>query len=912
MKKLISLLLTVTAAAVWAGGKPVGVWQGYTWNRVGELVRATVLNPQWSPDKPVEKLFKGQDFDSCSAVVYLHGGNVPLRFREWKKEQIAAAEKYVENGGLIVFVTNGALNPGGKTGPLEKLLGAKNWGEFTGKAEIRADDWKQCGQIPQVFEHMLSGKDKFAALKDLTTAKMLIGNQSGALVAENKLGRGRVLFINVRLTESLTPYVQPGGRHANAALEQYMPFARKIHAELMTASPALSKEKRELWDCRPLGPAPQKAEWKKPKEKPLVSHRKFEELPGAPIQLIVNGQPRGIIVTGRVGEKGAAETLNALLQKMSGTTLPFAAAKAVAENEGKWRWRGKIWDFKIEFAETAQIEIKAQGNTIIIGTPPGKAILGVQTFMREALGYLMLWPGQAGEIYQTAKTVSIKPFSLTDMPYFRQRTIRNGYMYAGQEWKAPDGTILKLSVSRDLLEKNHLSGFDPRIVAEKIKGKGSAWWSAHRLGGSIRSTGGGNFYHWRDRYGKTHPEYLALQFDGTRKQKTKDIRICKANPEVIKQTVKEARSMIDKKKGVECFSVSPCDGGYDIFCMCPRCRAWDPTGAPEGARRVFLGRNRPVFSYPRMTDRVLRFTCEIARELKKSHPKIKVKYLAYSSYLRPPEYYRDIPDNIMVTYVGLEYLNRQALERDRSFWDFWAGVSSELILRPNYLLSGAGLPMIYVHEMARDIQHCAATGMVASDFDSLTHHWATLGLNYYVLAELLWDPSQNVDSIIDEYCQKGFGPAADEIKAYFALCEKLTSVMADRKAENLKEIEDLTNAQRESLMDAFIHVFNEAELKKLAGFLDRAREKTAPGSPERERVEFINAGFRFTLNRVAFHKKYHATKNKKDLRAAAAEQNRIWRETFEKYPFAVNIPGLALSQFYAYWRQCGWKPEPLK
>ena len=88
------------------------------------------------------------------------------------------------------------------------------------------------------------------------------------------------------------------------------------------------------------------------------------------------------------------------------------------------------------------------------------------------------------------------------------------------------------------------------------------------------------------------------------------------NPEVIKQTVKEARSMIDKKKGVECFSVSPCDGGYDIFCMCPRCRAWDPTGAPEGARRVFLGRNRPVFPYPRMTDRVLRFTCEIARELK--------------------------------------------------------------------------------------------------------------------------------------------------------------------------------------------------------------------------------------------------------------------------------------------------------
>ena len=30
MKKLISLLLAAAATAVWAGGKPVGVWQGYS------------------------------------------------------------------------------------------------------------------------------------------------------------------------------------------------------------------------------------------------------------------------------------------------------------------------------------------------------------------------------------------------------------------------------------------------------------------------------------------------------------------------------------------------------------------------------------------------------------------------------------------------------------------------------------------------------------------------------------------------------------------------------------------------------------------------------------------------------------------------------------------------------------------
>ena len=53
-------------------------------------------------------------------------------------------------------------------------------------------------------------------------------------------------------------------------------------------------------------------------------------------------------------------------------------------------------------------------------------------------------------------------------------------------------------------------------------------------------------------------------------------------------------------------------------------------------------------------------------------------------------------------------------------------------------------------------------------------------------------------------------------------------------------------------------------------------------------------------------------KNKKELREAAAEQNRIWRESFEKYRFEVDIPGLAHDRHYAHWRQCSWKPGLLR
>ena len=909
MKKL-ALILLLAAAAVQGKSLPVGLWQGHAWQRLGFLFQDTALNPQWTADKPVCKVFDGKDFASCAAVVDIHGEKDTLKFREWKKDQIAAAEKYVENGGLLLILVNGARNQGGATGPFAKLLGAKSWSTFTGRAEIVDDGWKECGKIPQVFEYMLSGKMQFAALKELTTAKPLIGNGSGWIAAENRLGKGRVLFLNARLTESLTPYRQPYNNHANAALEQLFPFMKKLHAELMSAGPELSKEKRELWDYHPTGPKPVKEPWPKPKIRPVVSARKYEKLSGPALPLVADGKAACLIVTSDPHDRAPARALNELLRKMSGTELPVGNAGAVTGENGKWKWHGKIFETKLVFEKKPVIDIRAEGNLIRIGAPDRN--LGIQSFLREALGYRYLWPGKNGEVYRTGKTVAVEPFALTDAPFFKQRYIRNSLIRKPMPWKGPDGKIYKIPLLPEIVEKCHLTGFDPRHALNWRKDAGRYWTSAQRLGGSIGYSGGKTFYDWQKRFGKDHPEYMALQFNGLRKVTSDRVRLCKANPDVIRQAVADAREFLDRNKSAVYYSVSPCDGGYDIFCRCPLCRAWDPTDAPESTARVFLKRNRPVFRYPRLTDRIFRFTCEVAKELKKSHPKVKVRYLAYADYLTPPEYYRDVPDNIAVTFVGLEYLNTAGLERDRRYWDIWAGVAQDMLLRPNSLLSGAGLPILYVHEMAKDLRHCAETGMIGADFSSLVHHWATQGLNYYVLAQLLWDPAADVDAVIDDYCKAGFGPAAAEMKDYFALCENLSHRMADRKAENLKEIEDLTNEVRETLMDAFLRVFTDAELKKLGGLLKQAEAKTAPGSPERARVEFIAAGFELTLDRVDFYRKYTASKAKKQLTAMADEQWRSWQKIFRAHPYAVNIPQLAITQYYSYWRNCNWKAAPIR
>ena len=55
MKKLSLLLLTVAAVTL-SAAKPVGLFYGNSWQQLGELLKATLFNPQWTHDKPAWKV----------------------------------------------------------------------------------------------------------------------------------------------------------------------------------------------------------------------------------------------------------------------------------------------------------------------------------------------------------------------------------------------------------------------------------------------------------------------------------------------------------------------------------------------------------------------------------------------------------------------------------------------------------------------------------------------------------------------------------------------------------------------------------------------------------------------------------------------------------------------------------------
>ena len=80
-----------------------------------------------------------------------------------------------------------------------------------------------------------------------------------------------------------------------------------------------------------------------------------------------------------------------------------------------------------------------------------------------------------------------------------------------------------------------------------------------------------------EKYGKDHPEWFALQPDGTRDQsKNPDrARLCESNPDLIAAIAREKIEELNKNPNLLGVSIAPNDGGRPAFCTCPKCEALD-------------------------------------------------------------------------------------------------------------------------------------------------------------------------------------------------------------------------------------------------------------------------------------------------------------------------------------------------
>ncbi len=417
----------------------------------------------------------------------------------------------------------------------------------------------------------------------------------------------------------------------------------------------------------------------------------------------------------------------------------------------------------------------------------------------------------------------------------------------------------------------------------------AGWFGWHRQGGTLRLASGHVFGHMWEKYKDEHPEWFALQPDGTRDQSESPqrARLCVSNAGLIEAIAREKIEELDDKD-VKSVSIGPNDGGQTAFCICDECRKLDPPDAKDRDGRASL------------TDRYIHFWNRIAERVVEAHPDAWLTADAYGRYAAPPVREKLHP-NIAIRFVGIKYLDEEKRREGLVGWKGWAGATQKLYLRSNLLLSGRrqGILAVYIHKMAEDFRQIANHSMLGTDFDSCCHNWATQGLNYYVLERLLWDPDQDVDAILDDYCRAGFESGAEAVKRYFLRVEQITDQIA---AGQLRIVTPYTR----EVVD------------ELRTILDEAAEATRDEPDAKRRVAFLRDGLEYTDAYTAFyrlereHQESGGGRLSPEMKARMREAlDRNWvesRRIFEHNHLAVNIATVAYGS-WSYYARFGWS-EP--
>lgn len=435
----------------------------------------------------------------------------------------------------------------------------------------------------------------------------------------------------------------------------------------------------------------------------------------------------------------------------------------------------------------------------------------VYTFLQDHLDVRWLWPGELGEDIIERETIDFEPFEYRYHPQIRGR-----------------GEVFKLSTLGD------------------GRGHSHDWVRFQRLQlDSFETEGGHAFNDWWERFHEDHPDYFAFQPDGTRSgfPNAHNVKLCQSNPAVWDQWIKEVERELEENPDKTTFNASPNDGFNSGVCVCDNCRAWDhPQGEKSRYRWEGMAQN-----YVSMSDRYVTFANRLGEKLKERFPDrdYYVFMMAYGNSTAPPIEAKPA-DNVLIGYVHhFPFTTPEARQKQKAEVRAWSQKTSNLFVRPNFWYWGGGLmglPEIAMQATIEDFRFLGKSGTMAIFADSLWEHWGTMAPQYYVMAQMTWDPNQDGEAVLADFYQRGFGEAADEMAAYWSHLER-----ASRAYLAMEDFSLGGRHMRSNMRMGRERIYNEQFVQRADELLNEAADAVAD-EPEvyQQRVAFVRAGFEFT------------------------------------------------------------------
>ncbi len=430
-----------------------------------------------------------------------------------------------------------------------------------------------------------------------------------------------------------------------------------------------------------------------------------------------------------------------------------------------------------------------------------------------------LWPGELGTFVPRAESVVVPAQDCVVTPRLVQRHVRSA---AG------------------LRAKDHPEMGFTAAAAEEYMSAQAAFLRRNRMGRRIPANYGHAFVDWWQQYGGEHPEWFQL-VNGKRGPSRPGGRfsMCISNPGLHEEIVSQWRQHGNGSQEHPPIFVNAVENDIPGQCECDVCKALD--GPEPSNYRKFIPSKSKIAGKPFVSDRYARSWQAIQQIAAKYNSNAVVVGYAYMNYFAAPTSGVKLGSNIIIGFCPSSWFYPRSDEDQgwiKDQWQGWAKTDASLLMRTNYFLDGYCMPHIFTNQFSDEFQKASSNGMIGTDFDSLTGHWATQGPNIYLLMRLQMHPDVSASSILSEY-YSAFGPAADDVKKYFDFWEAYTSNGRTRLHDTF---EALGASRWRSWAKAAHAIYPEESFAPAEALLDRAVSSAKGDQEASMRVKFLQLG----------------------------------------------------------------------
>ncbi len=393
-------------------------------------------------------------------------------------------------------------------------------------------------------------------------------------------------------------------------------------------------------------------------------------------------------------------------------------------------------------------------NLILTGGRPVGTLYSVYRFLNK-LGFYYL--AEDAECVPKYSSIPFGGFNERKQPAFNGRLIYDGYAGRNNRGKI-DWTPRNRFILRNF-------GNGQMTPVQKFPYRGGFF----NLGGPSPYH---SYYHYiSPSLFKTHPEYFNMNEQGKRFIKVpQQSQPCLSNPDVrrimtenLVKYIEKDRAGKEKSQWPRVYDISRMDS-TNYICKCPECmRIHKEEGGDCGIE--------------------IRCINAIAEAVAEKYPEILIRTFAYASSELPPKLTRP-KDNVIVQYCNLytktdcyrpltHAVNRQQLEK----LEKWAALNIHLMVWDYWNMGKAAYntpprPEVIVDALIGNMKLFHDKGVEAL-FAEAEKDFATtqpfMDLNYFLGYQLMLDPDQDAEKLIDLYIRNCYGAGAGPVRQYFDL-----------------------------------------------------------------------------------------------------------------------------------------------